>query len=194
MSTRIHLTATQQKLLDAAIAHPEGRLVFPDTLRGGARQKVINALAAEDLIDADSEGWCLTEQGYHAMGFAPPDAPSDEPQPLDDTVPTRDFTASPTGIDGTDPEIEAAVASIEAQAPTEAPPAPKPVQTREGSKQAAVIRMLQRPEGATLEQLVAETRWQKHSVRGALSMIGKKLGLTITSAKEPGGERVYRAA
>ena len=88
MSTTTHLTATQQKLLDAAIAHPEGRLVFPDTLRGGASQKVINALAAEDLIAADGEGWCLTEQGYAAMGFAPPDAHSDEPLPLDDTVPT----------------------------------------------------------------------------------------------------------
>lgn len=166
MSTRTDLTETQQKLLDAAIAHPEGRLIFPDTLRGGARQKVINALAAEDLIDADGEGWCLTEQGYAALGFAPPEAESDGARPLDDSVPTL-----------------------------ETPPAPKPVKTRADSKQATVIRMLQRPEGATLDQLVEATGWQKHTVRGCLAgALKKKLGMTLTSAKESGGDRVYRAA
>jgi hypothetical protein len=193
MRTRTDLTQTQQNLLDAAIAHPKGRLVFPDSLRGGARQKVINALVAEDLIDADGEGWCLTEQGYNAMGFAPPDAASDRAQPLDDTVPTREVGERPEAIDPADPEIEAAVASIEAQAPTEVPPAP--VKTRADSKQATVIRMLRRPEGATLDQLVEATGWQKHTVRGCLAgALKKKLGMTLTSAKESGGDRVYRAA
>lgn len=195
MSTRTDLTATQEQLLDAATAHPQGRLIFPDTLRGGARQKVINALAADDLIAADGEGWCLTEQGYNAMGFAPPAAASDLARPLDDEVPTRDFDPGPEVIGEGDPEIEAAVASIQGQARTETPPEAKPVKTRETSKQATVIRMLQRPEGATLAQLAEATGWQVHTVRGCLAgALKKKLGLTITSAKEPGGDRVYRAA
>jgi hypothetical protein len=66
MSTRTVLTQTQQKLLDAANAHPQGRLIFPDTLRGGARLKVINALAAEYLIDASVKG--VAGQGRRGNG------------------------------------------------------------------------------------------------------------------------------
>ena len=71
-------------------------------------------------------------------------------------------------------------------------PAPR---TRENSKQADVIRMLQRPEGATINQICTATGWQAHTVRGTFAgAFKKKLGLTITSAKPQGGERSYRAA
>ena len=67
--------------------------------------------------------------------------------------------------------------------------------TRHNSKQAEVIRMLQRPEGATIGQICAATGWQAHTVRGTLAgALKKKLGLTIVSEKSPGGERVYRLA
>ena len=37
------------------------------------------------------------------------------------------------------------------------------------------------------------TGWQQHTVRGTLAgTLKKRLGLTITSAKEAGGQRVYR--
>ena len=65
--------------------------------------------------------------------------------------------------------------------------------TRENSKQAAVIQMLQRPEGATINQICAATGWQAHTVRGAFAgALKKKRGLTVTSEKLDGGERVYR--
>jgi hypothetical protein len=65
--------------------------------------------------------------------------------------------------------------------------------TRENSKQAAVIQMLQRPEGATINQICAATGWQAHTVRGTFAgAFKKKLGLTITSEKPEGGERIYR--
>jgi predicted transcriptional regulator len=65
--------------------------------------------------------------------------------------------------------------------------------TRENTKQAAVIRMLHRPEGATVRQICETTGWQAHTVRGALAGTFKnKLGLTIISDKTKGGERVYR--
>ena len=55
---------------------------------------------------------------------------------------------------------------------------------RENSKLAAVVAMLRRKEGATIEQLVKATGWQAHSVRGAMSgALKKKLGLTIASVK-----------
>jgi hypothetical protein len=67
--------------------------------------------------------------------------------------------------------------------------------TRENSKQAEVIRMLQRPEGATIGQICTATGWQAHTVRGTFAgAFKKKLGLTIVSDKPQGGERVYRIA
>lgn len=71
------------------------------------------------------------------------------------------------------------------------PEAPKARKTRDNTKHATVIAMLRRPEGATLDQLVETTGWQKHTVRGALSLLGKKQGLDIGSEKTESG-RVYR--
>jgi hypothetical protein len=65
--------------------------------------------------------------------------------------------------------------------------------TRQNSKQAQVIAMLRRPEGATVRQICELTGWQNHTVRGALSgALKRKLRLTITSSKSDQGERVYR--
>ena len=67
--------------------------------------------------------------------------------------------------------------------------------TRENSRQALVIAMLKRPEGATIAQIVGVTGWQQHTIRGTFAgVIKKKLGLFLTSDKLEGGERVYRIA
>ena len=67
--------------------------------------------------------------------------------------------------------------------------------TRDNSKQAQVIAMLKRPEGATIASICEATGWQQHTVRGTFAgAFKKKLGLDITSTKEAGGERVYRIA
>ena len=62
-----------------------------------------------------------------------------------------------------------------------------------GSKQARLIEMLRRPEGASIPEIVAALDWQAHTVRGAIAgALKKKLGLEIVSEKvEPRG-RVYR--
>ncbi len=73
---------------------------------------------------------------------------------------------------------------------------PKPTGApREGTKQALLVDMLRRPEGATIDQIVESTGWQRHTARGAISgAVKKKLGLDVTSEKTEGGERVYRIA
>ena len=72
-------------------------------------------------------------------------------------------------------------------------PAPKKLTPRAGTKQAMLISLLQAPEGATMEAIIAATGWQAHTVRGAMSgALGKKLGLVVTSAKEVDRGRVYR--
>ena len=66
---------------------------------------------------------------------------------------------------------------------------------RANSKQAQVLAMLRRPEGATLAQICACTGWQQHTVRGTFAgAFKKKLGLDISSTKDQGAERVYRIA
>jgi hypothetical protein len=54
-----------------------------------------------------------------------------------------------------------------------------------------VIAMLQRPEGATVDEIASAMGWQRHTVRGRT--LKKKLGLTLASAQEERG-RVYRIA
>jgi hypothetical protein len=64
---------------------------------------------------------------------------------------------------------------------------------REDTKQAKLIALLRRPGGATIANLAKATRWQPHTVRGVLSgALKKKLGLTITSEKPEGKDRIYR--
>jgi hypothetical protein len=59
-------------------------------------------------------------------------------------------------------------------------------------KLGAVVALLRRPGGATVEEVMGATGWQAHSVRGAISgAIKKKLALQVTSDKTERG-RVYR--
>ena len=75
----------------------------------------------------------------------------------------------------------------------EALPDPQSDEKR-SSKQDAVIAMLRRPEGATVDEVASVMGWQRHTVRGLFSgTLKKKLGLTLASATEERG-RVYRIA
>ena len=70
----------------------------------------------------------------------------------------------------------------------------QPSDAKRPSKQDAVVAMLQRPEGATVEEVASAMGWQRHTVRGLFSgTLKKKLGLTLVSAQEERG-RVYRIA
>ncbi len=177
MST-MQLTPAQHAILAYALEHNAGKISwFPDNIKGGARKKVLDGLFNRALITTDGTNWFVAAEGYDAMGRARP-APA-----------TKDA----------DPEIEAAVTAAEASWAKDAPKdattkQPKP-RTRENSKQAEVIRMLQRAEGATIPQICEATGWQAHTVRGTLAgALKKKLGLTITSDKVQGADRVYRVA
>jgi Protein of unknown function (DUF3489) len=60
------------------------------------------------------------------------------------------------------------------------------------SKSDAIVTLLRRKQGASLEDMQKASGWQAHSVRGFLSGTAKKrLGLNITSAKRTRGERRY---
>ena len=72
---------------------------------------------------------------------------------------------------------------------------PKPPIQHSRTKQAMLISLLRRSEGAAMDEIVAATGWLTHTARGAMSgALGKKLGLVVASLKEKDRGRVYRIA
>ena len=71
--------------------------------------------------------------------------------------------------------------------------AKKPGKASERSnKKADVIAMMMRAKGVTLAEIMQVTGWQKHTIRGFVSILGSKGGHTIESTKNAGGERTYK--
>ena len=60
------------------------------------------------------------------------------------------------------------------------------------NKKAEVIAMMRRPRGASLADIMAATGWQKHTVRGSVSILGKKGEAQVESSKNSVGERMYK--
>ena len=211
------LSDTQSIILSAAAQRPDGNVLpLPGSLRGGAATKVVAALLARGLIREhvadslrkadpalntvwrnldDGRGVLLfiTAAGAEAIGVGPEamryafnEGTNSAGEPAAD---------APTGAD----EAPAKAPAKRRGRPRKAPPtgvdvAPAP-KTRDGTKQARLIAMLQRKEGATIAQIVDATGWQPHTVRGAFAgALKKKLGLTVTSEKVEGVGRVYRIA
>lgn len=182
------LSDTQAIILSAAAQRPEHiALPLPQSLRGGAAAKVVGAMLSNSLlqeVDADlrkgepvwretgdGHGTTLvaTNAGLAAIGIEAEDA----------------YTA-PAGATDAPTKEPARDASTEPKA------APKTRTQREGTKQATLIAMLRAPDGATIDEIVAATGWQSHTVRGAMSgALKKKLGLEVTSEKVEGRGRVY---
>ncbi|MEZ2137732.1 DUF3489 domain-containing protein [Stenotrophomonas maltophilia] len=173
LMTTANLTPAQHAILAKAINTSAGKIDwFPDNIKGGARKKVLDGLFNRALITPDGEGWRVAAEGYDALGMKRPEIPQ--------------------ATSAFEEELDKIISNAEAQWQQEAKRAPR---TRENSKQADVIRMLQRPDGATINQICAATGWQAHTVRGTFAgAFKKKLGLTIVSDKPQDGERVYRIA
>lgn len=161
----IQLTITQLAVLNHAHEHIEGKIDwFPDTIKGGARQKVIDGLANRGLITSKRNNWFISAAGYEALGV--PRKGAVTLQAIDAVIKTTSVSADETA---------------------------KVLRTRDNSKQAQVTAMLRRPEGATIAQICETTGWQPHTVRGTFAgTFKKKLSLEITSTKETGAERVYK--
>lgn len=65
----IQLTLTQQSILSHAHQHTEGKIAwFPENIKGGARQKVIDGLFNRALITYDGKDWFVAAEGYEALG------------------------------------------------------------------------------------------------------------------------------
>ena len=74
------------------------------------------------------------------------------------------------------------------------PKKPNAAQTKT-SKQDQVLALLRRQQGASIDEIVAATDWQPHSVRGFLSgAVKRRLGIDVISDKGADGIRRYHVA
>jgi hypothetical protein len=70
-----------------------------------------------------------------------------------------------------------------------------PMPAKQTSKQNQVLTLLRRQDGASIDEIVAATDWQPHSVRGFLSgAVKKRLGIDVVSEKGEDGVRRYHVA
>jgi hypothetical protein len=200
------LSETQVVILSAAAQRDDGAVLpLPDTLKikDGAVDKVLGSLKSKGLIDHqgaprgdDPPPLRITRAGLQAIGVeTEDDAP--EGAMSADTGPTP----TDTGGMSADAGVQA-IAAAQVTEPTvwprrgrkgktakskekvtKAASADKPT-VRTGTKQAQMVELLRRPEGATVEQIAATTGWQHHTIRGAISgALKKKLGLTIEATR-----------
>ncbi len=148
---------------------------------GGPERVVITSEGMAALgLEADDDG----PTGAPEAATAPTPADSDA-QAVEAPAPTTeaDGAPAPAKRKGKAKATKAAPTASKPEAATGAAPTGKPT-PRAGTKQALMIEMLKRPEGATVEQIAAATGWQHHTIRGAISgALKKKLGLTVEAIR-----------
>lgn len=182
------LSDTQLVVLSAACQRPD-RSVYPLTakLPGGAAAKVLGSLLKKALVKEvqakrEDTVWREDKKRGRLTLRATPAA----------------FAA--LGIDQTDASPETKVPSGEPargagkrRSRKAAETTEKAPRTRADSKQAKLIEMLKRREGATIDEIVKAFDWQAHTVRGAIAgALKKKLGLNVISEKSEARGRIYR--
>jgi len=192
------LSDTQTVILSAASQRNDGAVLpLPETLKikGGAVDKVLGSLKSKGLIDHqgaprgdDPPPLRITRAGLEAIGVETEDDVSEGVTPADTGATSADAgaqavdTAAMTEADGAATRAKRKTKAKAAKA-VKAAPAETPT-PRTGTKQATMIELLKRPEGATVEQIAQATGWQHHTIRGAISgALKKKLGLTVEATR-----------
>ena len=179
----IKITPTQQTILKTAAARDNGDIYpLPKNVNGGAEQQVIASLKAKGLaghggkLEGDEDlPLLITDAGRTAVGLD-----SLNQEPADDAFEADVETAEQAlGITPTanDPETPTETDTDTTPNQQKTPKEPRP-----GTKKAKMWAMLRRTEGATTKQIMDQTEWACHTVRGAIAL-AKRAGWKITTNK-----------
>ena len=195
--TTAKLSDTQLVILSTAGKRDDGSLLpFPEslTVKGAALSKVVETLSKRMLVEErqvingapewrrDEErgplGLFVTKSGLLALGISEPE----------ETKPSQATANMPR-------QRKTAAAKSRSKAPKASAAKPKGRAVPSQSKQDLVIQMLRRQSGVTIEDIMAKTGWQPHSVRGFFSgLVKKKLKLPLVSDVGKDGMRRYHIA
>jgi uncharacterized protein DUF3489 len=201
------LSDTQLLILSSASQRTDHAALLPANLKGSAAKKVVDRLLNEKLLQElrakdDMPVWRrgddnrpyslrITKAGLRAIEVeevaeAPDNNAAAHPPEIAATdVSTEPKSGERPGRAKRSPAKKTAAVSARASKAS-------PDRAKSDSKQDKIVALLQRPKGATLDVLVKETGWQKHSVRGFLAgTVRKKLKLPLLSEKID-GVRNYR--
>jgi hypothetical protein len=172
------LTDTQTIILSAGAQRRDNlAMPLPKGLHGAAAKKVVSMMIGRGWIEEVDANLRKGEPLWRETG--------------DGHGTTLVVTDAGLLAIGTEPAVVKTMAAIRTHAAQ--PPAPKLPTPRTGTKQAQIITLLQRPEGASIAEIVVATGWQAHSARGMISgALKKKLGLPVTSEKVDGRGTVHR--
>jgi Protein of unknown function (DUF3489) len=177
------LSNTQLIVLSAACQRPD-RSIYPLTtkLPGGAAAKVLGSLLTKNLVkEVPAKRADTIWREDKKRGRLTLRATSDAFKAL--------------GVDEAPAEAASSIEGKPELGGSRKVSKSKPKAHRADSKQAKLIEMLMRPDGASIDEIVTAFGWQAHTVRGAIAgALKKKLGLNVVSEKSEGRGRIYRIA
>jgi uncharacterized protein DUF3489 len=195
MNSPAKLTDTQFAILSEASQRKDRCLIPPKTLKAAAAQKVATKLLQAGLVSeikakTGMEAWRRDKETGQAYSLKLTDAglkaiAADERG--SQSIPSTGVAPN-TNDDSSKAKTAANMAA--ARSATAAPTATAP---RQGTKIARVIELLQRDQGARLEELIAATGWLPHTARAALTGLRHRGYDVRLERGETGRASVYRA-